>query len=244
LGIGLIVGGLGLLLTAVAGLGRRYRLLDRRRRRRVRRSPPVRPQRTERPAARRDAGRRNANLGNASLGNANLGNANPGRANPALRPRVGDPRLRGNERPRPIVDPRRFPPSQSSPIQSPPIQSSPIQSATPARRVPIQPDSAVDTLLLHPVPAWSQPAPAIRRDPPRNDPPRTDLITAPVAPITAAAASTVAAPNTTAAASTMAAATTMPAPNTAAGATAGGAGGVVEPETEVLIATEAERGAD
>lgn len=164
LGIGLIVGGLGLLVTAVTGLGRRYGLFDRRRRRRARRVSPVRPQRTERPPARRDANHRNANLGNANLG----------RTNPALRPRAGDQRLRGNERLRPIVDPRRFPPGQSSPIQS----------ATPARRVPVQPDAVVDTVLLQPVPAWSQPAPAIRRDPPRNDPPRTDLITAPVAPTT------------------------------------------------------------
>jgi hypothetical protein len=93
-----------------------------------------------------------------------------------LRPRAGDPRLRGNERPRPIVDARRFPASQPAPIQS----------ATPARRVPMQPDPAADTVLLQPVPAWSQPAPAILRDPPRNDPPRADLINMPIAHAAAA----------------------------------------------------------
>jgi hypothetical protein len=162
LGVGLVVGGLGLLVTAVAGLSRRYGLFHRRRRRRVRVTPPHRPQGTERPIARRDVSRSNANMP---------------RTNPASRPRAGEPRLAGNERPRPIVDPRRFPASQPAPIQS----------ATPARLVPIRPDAAAaDTVLLQPVPAWSQPAPAILRDPPRNDPPRADLITMPIAHAAAA----------------------------------------------------------
>jgi hypothetical protein len=46
----------------------------------------------------------------------------------------------------------------------------------PARTRDVPRPEEIDTVLLHAVPAWSQPAGPLHREPPRNDPPRTDLV--------------------------------------------------------------------